>query len=233
MARTKKAVKKEGVEKISTPIVSKKETKTEKGKAKENLKPENDAADDDFVESKKVTKGLKKKETKVTKVTKGLKEAKVTKGLKKKSKSVDDESDPETNDLEAIIDNSHDHGKEILSLSKSSDAVAKSEVLIDELVTSTSSDVKLQKLNSILANCLGCRFIETLNSQNLFTNIFQKFEEIIETDLLTTKVAKAVGLSLHDLLEDCGHFNKGKTFESLKIEEDFEGICKRLMKVDN
>jgi hypothetical protein len=49
---------------------------------------------------------------------------------------------------------------------------------------------------------------------------------------LTKVVAKSVGLSVHDLVaSDCGHYNKGQTLKTLGIEEDFDGISRRLMKV--
>lgn len=146
---------------------------------------------------------------------------------------IEQDSDPESNDLEAIIDSTHDFGKEIITLAKSSDLVDRAEALLDGIEKdNVSSDSKLEKLVSVFGNCLGSRHMQVLNQDNVFTRIHQMFEDLIEGQAgqaLTAKVAKAVGLNLHDTIETPGHFQTGRTFASLQIEEDFESICKRLM----
>ena len=208
-------------------MVSKTEpTKKKKASGEENTKPSNkvEADADDFVKEKE-KKVLKKKEGSAT-VEKPKKL-----GLKKKSATVEPDSDPDTNDIEAAYDNSHDLGKEILNCPKSSDAVSKAESLLDEIEEKPEIDDKLQKLMSVFSNCLGSKHVDVLNSQNIFTRIFQDFEEIIESGAITKNIAKRIAFDLTDHLEHPRHFNTSKTFESLQIEEDFDSICTRLMKI--
>ena len=196
----------------------------------ENSKPSNEVEDaDDIVKEKesKPLKVLKKKETTAEKPKKL--------GLKKTSSAVEPDSDPETNDIEAAFDNLHEFGKDIINYPKSSDAIATAESLLDEVEKPSDSksdtDDKLQKLMSIFCNSLGSKHIDVLNGENIFTRIFQDFEELIESGNVTKRVAKAVAFDLTDHLDKPRHFNVDKTYESLQIEEDFESICKRLMRI--
>jgi len=201
--------------------------KKKKATGEENKKPSNkgEADADDFVQEKE-KKVLKKKKEGSATVEKPKKL-----GLKKKSATIEPDSDPESNDIEAAYDNSHDLGKEILNYTKSADAISKAESLLDETETKPEIDDKIQRLMSVFSNCLGSKHVDVLNGQNIFTRIFQDFEEINESGLINKNIAKRIAFDLTDHLEHPRHFNKDKTFESLQIEEDFESLCTRLMKI--
>ena len=235
MARTKQIAKKTSTatkaSKNSTPkkgISSDASKKTKTTSSKENVEP-NENDDNDFEKSKdkKLVKKVKPKEDGKPKKKKTLQ--------KKKNKDDEIESDPETNDIEAVIELNYLLGNELLHFNSSTDVLNFANTLFENtfLETTRSQDEQLISLFSIFKNCLGCKFYETLNANSFFTELFQKFEEIIESEKLTKAASKKVGLEMIDLIEDCGHYNKGKCLKDLNIDEDFESICKRLMSAAN
>jgi hypothetical protein len=239
MVKTKKPAdtsKSSDIKKKSKASSSKTTKSSSTTTTKENIKPKNDD-DDDFVKEKKV-KASSSTEPKKKKLLK-----------KKKLQDNDDiESDPETNDIEKNVEETnYVLGKEILTLKTSSEVLNFANDLFEKTFTKPeieetdtkktnviTEDDKLLSLFSIFKNCVGCKFFESLNANSFFTELYQKFEEIIESGLLNKATAKKIGLDLFDLLDNnCGHYNNDKKFRDLNIDEDFDSICKRLMSAGN